>query len=356
MNHLKYYYILVIIIIQSVSGCTKNSKTNDPVLTVFNKHINLTSNKSKINSDEIGELVDLQIFDSVLLWNEMFSPKIYKLFNIKTGKLMAQSIRKGRGPNEQSLPNLLTQYDQNTVSTYSRTKKELIFLNLKDILNGDIKFEKTVKVNSNAFQVYPINDTLLISTGIFENGQYSIFNISSQKTSAFLKYPPLKNDVNEKTKGFIFQNEISLKPDKKKFVSVYSSQSIIEICSIQDGSIKREHLTTYEIPEVILKNGSPVYPKDSKFAFHSVSSNNEHIHLIYSGRSYADHGEYRYGGNNLLVYDWNAKPILRYKLDRYLLRATIDYASMILYGYTIHPNTGNPEIVTYNLSNNENAH
>jgi hypothetical protein len=74
-----------------------NSK-RDPVISEFTHVVKLKGSDVPIRSDQLGEVVDMKIMDSLLVLNEMFSDRIYKVFDITTGRLIQKCINKGKGP------------------------------------------------------------------------------------------------------------------------------------------------------------------------------------------------------------------------------------------------------------------
>lgn len=304
--------LLVIILITIITSCS--NKIIDPVLSDFTEVINLKGTTSQIESSKLGEVVDMIIIDTVLVINEMFNDYIFKLFDIKSGKLICNCIRKGKGSNEMISPRLITSYNKDIFTTYEGNKKELIYISINDLLSKDFKFYKSDKIElSGAFTLFPINDSMMISTGAFEKGRYCLYNKNLGKGVIKFDYPYDEKHKNEilVVKGFAFQGEISIKPDLTKFTMACSTSGNIEIYRLSGNDFERVFKKVYSLPQYENINNHGVgFSKKNKIAFISLFSSDKYIYTIYSGGSMEESGQEYYHGNNLLVYNWEGQPIL----------------------------------------------
>lgn len=350
MKYNQSYYCLLLFLLL---GCNLKI-TKDAFLTDFNKTIHLTMEKSLIKSSNIGEIVDMLVIDSFLVSNEIFTSKIFKLYSIQTGKLISNFIDKGRGPNEMLFPHILNCYDATHFTTFDNNNKELIYFSLDDFCKLNFRFNKKEKIEFNSTKSfaavsYLLNDSTVLCTGFFEKSQYILYNLKSKSVKYFLDYPSdpkHKGETNE-IKGTAFQGQISVKPDRKKFAN--ATGAILEICEFNDNEIKRLFRKIYYFPEYKVIQNHAAFVRTQPYAFHSITSTDSYIYMIYSGRSMQDFGEEYYAGNNLLVFDWNGNPVTRFVLDRYLKNFTLNEKEMKIYGYSTNPNSGEPEIITYQI-------
>jgi hypothetical protein len=334
-----------------VNGC--NTKYNDPVLDNFKRTQKLKHFPSRIESDSIGAIIDLLIMDSVLVTNNMYEEFVYRLYNINTRQPIINCVKKGRGPFEVLQPNLLNR-DSNTIfSTFDVNSRSLIFYTISDLINGILGSIKVVRLDYNIFRAIPINDSLVLCTGAFENGEFILINMNSKNIISTLNYPKSKEfeSISDFTRGFVLQGELALRPNNVEFVKVAGSAGIIEIGKIVNGKMKRVISEEYYYPTFKLNGKFPVYAKETKFAFHSLIATEDHFYVIYSGNSIADKGKEFTSGEHILIYDWELNPIIHCKLDRELKRMSINIERNIAYGYSINSISGEPEIVCYELPN-----
>ncbi|MCK9413562.1 MAG: TolB-like 6-bladed beta-propeller domain-containing protein [Prolixibacteraceae bacterium] len=352
MNYKHFYYCLLLMQL----GCN-SATTKDPILADFSKTMQLKMENSSIKSSDIGEIVDMLVIDSLLISDEIFSKKIFKLYNKRTGKLLSNFIDKGRGPNEMLFPRILNYYNSDYFTLFDEDKRELIYFSLNEIRNKNYQFycKKNVELTADesfATKSYLLSDSMLLCTGFFANGQYALYNLNSKNTNFFLDYPYDENHKGEsnRIKGTAFQGEISIKPDRKKFAN--ATRRIFEICEIQQTDIKRIFRKIYFFPEYKVIHNSAAFLSTQPYGFHSITSTDTYVYLIYSGRSMKEYGNEYYAGNNLLVYDWDGNPVVNFILDRYLKSFALDVKQMKIYGYCTNPISGEPEIVTYQLPQN----
>ena len=348
MIHALYIFILVCI----GFSCSIDSRRS--VLSDFDNTTNIKLTVLPIESVELGELMDMVPFDSILIVNEVFKEKIFKCFFVKNGYKASTFINRGKGPNELMFPGLLCNLNNNIFSTYDANQKQLVYFNVNDIIRNIYKFEKVINIDLPGlivFQSYPLNDSLIIFTGIFEEGKYCLFNSVSGNTIIDVEFPTDEEhqEENNYIKSMAHQGEIAIKPDKKKFVFVCRN-GYFDICSVSQDGIYLEKRNLYYLSEYkSIKNNVVAHSSKSEYAFHSVETTDSCIYMIYSGRTQDEFGSEYIAGNNILVYDWNGNPVVNFKTDRYLHRMTIDRNNLIIYGYCINPVTGEPEIVTGQL-------
>jgi hypothetical protein len=331
------------------SGCT--TQNSDSVLHEFKVTKKLTHIQSNIKNDDIGEVVDILVKDTILITNQMFNEYIFKIFNVKTGETLCQCISKGKGPGEMLKPNLINEYNDSLFSTFDVNRKELIYCSYDGLCHEDPNSIIYHKLNYNAFRAYPLNDSLVICTGIFDEGQFILVNMHSKKIIATQDYPSIDNlgKFNNVIKGLLLQGEMALRPGHAEFVYVCNGADIIEMGNIHDNLINNTLTKVYSLPKFEVRGNTPVHPKESKFAFHSLIGTQKYFYVIYSGNSMAEKGSEFTAGRNLLVYNWKGEPIINFELDRAIKRMTFDERKRIIYGYCTAPTTGEPEFVTYQL-------
>lgn len=343
--------ILINTILILISGCFQTSQ--EPVLDDFEKTINIKGNSSLIKSRDIGDVVDLIIFDSILVVNEAFQKKIFKYYDINTGIKIDGFINKGKGPNELSFPRLLYKLNDRIFTTYDESKKVLIYFYINDILKKKYQFGEKIEfdnVNLSIFRIYPISDTLFIILGAFEEGKYCLYNNQTKKTTLHISFPVDKRyeKISNYLKGWAHQGELAVKPDRSKFVFVCKN-GYFDICSIDNNELTLKKRKVYFQSEYKTMNGAVAHSSKSKYAFRSVSSSDKFIYMIYSGRTKEESGDEYFAGNNILIYDWNGFPVCNLRTDRFLKKITVDEKNQVVYGYCTNPSTGEPEIIKYEL-------
>ncbi|MGV8139559.1 MAG: BF3164 family lipoprotein [Mangrovibacterium sp.] len=321
----------------------------DPVTAEFVNVKKLKGTVVPIKSIDLGEVVDMEIMDSLLVLNEMFSDKIYKVFNINTGKLLEKGINKGKGPNELIYPGRMHVLGKSKFAQYDRGKKELDIFDVKG--KPLLQFRNTLKVETGGFEIYPVNDSILLCTGIFEKGRYCLANLKSGKSQISGLYPEFQttSKLNDANLAMIYQPEITIKPDRKQFACFEGSTGYFEIANIANLSTKRSCIRSYFGPGISMREGHAVNSRGNLYTFHSVTSTNNYIYVIYAGKSREEFESECYAGDNLLVYNWQGKPLVNYKLDRSLKIMTLDKDKMIIYGFSTNPVIGEPEVIKYQL-------
>lgn len=349
-HEMKNVYFIFIIFLSCAS-----TNNGDKVLADFVKTKDLSSIKSPIQSAKLGKMADILIMDSTLIYSEVFNDYIFKLYNIKTGELLCESIKTGKGPNELLYGNLLMKLNDSIFVTYESGRNELVYISVNDLLHGVDKFEKIINFDTKVIRAYHVKDSLMLCTGQFVEGKYCLSNRKTKSNIYKLDYPSnSKNEsVDNSIKALAYQGQICINPKANKFVNIISASGILEICSISENNIKRECQKIYSLPEYkIFHFGDETITgssKNSKLAYLDVDVDNKYIYVLYSGMTREEIGEDLFGGRNLLVYDWEGNPIVNYKLDRLIASITLNKDNMKLYAYSVNPKNFKPEIVIYQL-------
>ncbi len=201
-------------------------------------------------------------------------------------------------------------------------------------------------------KTYPINDSLTISTGVFESGRYCLYNRYSGTSLIKFDYPYNKEHRNESkiALGLAYQGLITIKPDRTRFAFAASSSGNFEIYELLSNDFERVSQKIYFLPKYMNDNNkSTVFLKNNKRGFISIASTEEYIYVVYSGRSREDYEMDTYNGDNILVYDWNGHPLLRFKLERNIKNMALDKDGKKMFAYSINQVSGEPEIISYEL-------
>lgn len=349
MKHFLTLFILLIIQ-YSCSGTGKK----DNVLVTFDKEKTLDIKKTKISSDDLGEIMQIHVFDSLLLVSQINQEYIYSIFNLNNGKLIKEVVRRGNGPNEIVFPQGVAKYNDTLFSFYEGNKDKLFFYNILSLINGEDNPLKIISLNNRmGLRYYPLNDSILIGTGIYEKGRYCYINLKNGFTDFYLDYPlndKLKN-LSNRHKGMAFQSSVCIHPDKDRFVSTTSGSAIFEILKINNPIIDRIIRHIYYFGEHKIIYGNIASSKESPLAFLGIEANSEYIFALYSGKSIAKEGESYIFCNNLLVYDWNGTPLINVKLKTGIKSIALDNESSKIYGFTVNNETALPEIVELDITN-----
>jgi len=328
-----------------------NNDMDDPVLSDFKKSSYLQCTVTKIKSSEIGIIVDISVIDSFLILSEHQTDLIFKVFSTNTDRLLCNSVRKGRGPDEISFPTVINEYQNDVFTMYDAGLKKLNFLSVNNMIKGNSKFLRSEKITNSAFKTYPVNDSMFLSTGTFEEGRYCLYNKNTGTNKIMLDYPYDVKHKNENNliKGFAYQGEIAIKPDLKRFVSICNTAGIIEICELHSYDIKRIYRKIYFLPEYRNIGMNAAFLKSNKFGFHSPSVTNSYIYIIYSGQSIES--PHYTSGKFLLVYDWSGTPLIYFNLDRWIDKMALDRKNNTIYCVSMNPESYENEIVLYKIPN-----
>ena len=184
-----------------------------------------------------------------------------------------------------------------------------------------------------------------ISTGLFKEGMFAIWN-----NDVFLNYVykyPKDNFDDDKMlyKAMAYQVKIVVNERLNRILFCSSKFSYFEIFQLFDGdlqSIKKEYRGKYKYDISNDENFVYAHPfEDNIEGFIDACSTDEYIYILYSGRSIEDPAinthEQACLSNQILVYDWDGNPIVKYTSDIDLKYICVNDNGKIIYSIAYDP-------------------
>lgn len=180
----------------------------------------------------------------------------------------------------------------------------------------------------------------VLSTGLYTQGRYQLYNTRSGETNYYLSYPnhPQWPNINEETKAILYSsNALKVRPDNSAFVCADMYSGIMDICSIQNGEIKTIKQICFNYPKVYIKQEkgqSPevAYSRDSRLGFSDISVTNDRIYALYSGKTYREDSNSMRESSNLLIFDWNGNLLRSFKIETPLTLLSFKEMEHAIYG------------------------
>ena len=326
--------------------------SQERINTYFNnvKTIKLKSIKVEIKNEKeifFTDVIYLDYIDNLLILSDDDPNFTMKILNLETGYLRKFG-RKGRGPNE-----LQKRFSRFSVD-YTSNK-----LYISDFPN---------------FYVYSIDD---LKKGI-DDIPISKFNLPSDKGSSFLsstysngkiigntyEYPLEIYNINTKS-GFgkfeynnggalVNQSGFYSHPIEDKIAYLETFSDKMGIYSIKGNNVKLKELPWDYKSKVKTKTvGKKTYAKQSKLGFINGTTSEKYIFTLYSGKQYSDSESFFLGNLTDVVYvfDWETRPIKKYKLDKEVRAISYDKKNNVIYA-SCYDELGTPYIAKFELDDN----
>jgi hypothetical protein len=180
----------------------------------------------------------------------------------------------------------------------------------------------------------------VLSTGLYTQGRYQLYNTKSGETNYYLSYPnhPQWPNINEETKSILYaSNALKVRPDNSAFVCADMYSGIMDICRIQNGEIKTIKQICFSYPKVYIKQEKDkapevAYSRDNRLGFSDISVTNDRIYALYSGQTYREDSNTIRESSNLLIFDWNGNLLRSFKIETPLTLLTFKEIEHAIYG------------------------
>jgi hypothetical protein len=305
---------------------------------------------------------DFIIMDSIIIILDVYENNCLSIFDLENEILIGRFLHRGEGPNEVISPFQINRFrDTRNFDIYDVQLKRNMIFNLDSILASGILIatmkQDFLKTKNNSFHFYRIcriSNDLIFGTGLILNGRYGLYNKDSNKIKTFFEYPKDGNNVKDEIKSMAYQSDLGMSIDGKKIVSTTRTGAILEILDVQNPQApkkEKEHIFFYPKykPDYMSGGGVGIIPdKKMKRGFLSVSTTNDHIYTLFSGRSYEKYGSEALKGNSIIVFDWKGNPIKTLKLPEDVSNFCVNLNGDFLFCLVHNPN---PKIIKYEIPN-----
>lgn len=342
---MKYIFALFCLAILNTSCKNKELKSEIFPSTIKINHSNIFNEEKPIFIG--GEMLFFKSDSSLIVHNFKNDSLLIKL-NLKDKKI-AYYLPVGNGANEFIHINIAQRNSDSTFLFQDMNSAQLYQMN---ILSGEIKRDFSYKDNR-CMEVVKI-DSNYISTGIYQEGMFAIWN-NNNIPYYTCEYPQDKVDNSKMAcKAMAYQGKILANKELKRILFCSSQFSYFELFQFDNqkmNTIKKSYLGEYEYitsPDDNSIFGHPL--RSNREGYIDADATDKRIYLLYSGRSIEDPNittlEKASLSNQILVYDWEGIPLLKYETDVDLQKICVNSAENIIYGIAYNPD---PEIVYFKL-------
>ena len=317
MKTLLLFLSICFLFIQCSSG---NGDDGKPY--VFDKQENIDFNS--IDYPEIlGISMQLVKIDSLLLINDFHGDTLINVFNLNSGKIVKRLIPKGSGPGELISPLDIQLCDRN-LYVLCRPKFSLNHGSVDSVTAGSFVISNDGLLPQKSDRFIPLTENQFVFSGLW-NKRYILYNPSkASEIKEFGDYPNYwegEKDFPENAKAMFHQSRFIKHPSKPYFASC--SSFVLEIYEYDSTGINLPQLvfkkqlgnysynyTAGNILTANVKDGSDPEAKE-------LTCSAKYIYVVIQS------GEDR-KKSNIMVLDWDGKPVKLFKSDKTITCLSID--------------------------------
>lgn len=252
-------------------------------------------------------------------------------------------VDRGNAPGELISPSSIQQMNGH-VYVYDIGRKTIFEIqeNLKDSLLTLSQY-RTLEMDSRPFLINLLPNGHILASGIFHNSWVSYFDRENEMVSC-LPFPTFDETdmLSDVSLSVLYLSTFtSVKPDGNKMVCATQTCGVLSFCTISPNAIAISKQIKYYPPEYNVPKpdhpGMIVYSRDNKAGFCAVASDDKHVFVLYSGRTFNSHNNLSHHCEHLLVYDWEGNPLRHIVLNKPLYSMSYDIENKIIYGIGYDP-------------------
>lgn len=284
------------------------------VFIEFHDNINQKAKVVHFPKREILNPIMIACSSHVIALSDIFKPTFLSLYDYSKEAFIGHYLQKRMGPDDVSM---MTTFKSHGDEFYfwDINKRALSFVkaDAPDHIARSISF---TKVHPNLLKVYKISEDRSLATGAFPDSPFAILDNTSNSIINFFgvyPYDDFDNKLTDKDKANQCSWYIHYEPSKMKMVAAALSGEFITFYDMKD--LNNPTLIKKKGNLLPAYNGSRVSP-DNIYSFIDVTGNSKFCVALYWGKTRKEfpHPDV-FGGNKLLIYDWNGNPIKTIQLN-----------------------------------------
>ena len=282
--------------------------------------------------NEILNPIMIACTDKAIALSNIFKPTYLSLYDYRNRSFAGHFLHAGRGADEVSL--MTTFKSESDGFHFWDPNKHLLSSVKADtpwLISKSVSF---AKANDQIFKVYRLNDDMSLGTGPFKGRPFAILdNTADSITTLFGSYPLPEDNLNDSQKAYACQWNCHYNPDLKRMAAATTCGSFIAFYDLKDMDepvlIRRKGNILPKFEKS--KGGTVKFLPDNIYGFIDVAGNYHYCVALYWGQTYNDFPTGLFGGNILLIYDWEGQPIKAIRLKHVYRAITIMPDSDIIF-------------------------
>jgi hypothetical protein len=348
--------IIVCLFLLCCTAC--ENKSIYSVVDLFNKTEDLASQTFEIAGfrENILNPADMEIINNKLVLLDVQASVPFSIIDLEKQKYVKSFGMKGEGPGE--IVGVMDFYvncdgtginfwDAMLKRLYSCNKDSMLLYNNKCGINIFEKVKNKKLFNNFFLNIIQLNESLYLGLGSSGNKRFSLINIKTNKVSFTGEYPKeLSTKIDPVVSTIAYNGTIRYNKEKNRIVFISRKSEMIELFDVKDSSL-----------ELIYGNYSTTPISEQKTKDNDrgrnigIAVSDNYIFILCQPRAkVANIQEDKRrvpSANDVLVFNWDGKPVIHYKLDKKVTSVSVTKDSKRLYALI---NNEEPQIIYYDLT------
>jgi hypothetical protein len=322
--------LVVLIVVCSISSCDRKIETNIVYFDSFPKSVDIIL-QEVITPPVTPFIGDMVMLDSTLVVVDLFSDTLFHFFKLPELNYKGGFTRKGVGPVDEVMvfPYL---HRMDSSSFMYRTLNDV---KVARVHNDTCFVEKNIILPHEFIDVVQldlVNGNLLFGIDNSRKTQEELVGFDLKNKHHFDfggEYPDIEFEIESKDYMQVFAKLLAAKEGDSKLAVLYLSFPILRIHNIENNDmIEVRFRNNQRSPAALYRNTFSVANlNETTLNYLKLKTTKSYIYGLYSGKT---HGELETQekrtadyGTEIHVWDWNGKPIARYKLDKYMFSFSV---------------------------------
>ena len=345
--------IPLLCVLLSLSNC--NSNTSEDILKKFPKPQLLTQKLDlPIEKDSLGRVEGLLCDENNLIVYDFYGGNSYTLFDINTGEYLTRFGVIGQGAGE--IPIGCKGYLSNgNFVIFNDQIKQVFQYNLDSLRKGGsslfpTRIAKYQISDTQISRLIALNENLFVAAGNHKEGsQYILFDRNSYVKDAQVKtYNADDERFNMYTRFLSNQGDLVKHPHENLLAYSLNFSSNVDFFKVVNNQIVPIKSLRYKNPaykpivesEVLYK---AVPTQEAITGYIQLCSTSQYVYALYSGKKLYENWM---KSKDILVFDWEGTPVIRYSLDKEAYYIAVNENQQKLYVAT-KDELGSWEIICY---------
>lgn len=315
-----------------------------------------------INDSLLKDPWAISVLDSFIVIANTKGEPVLEVFDFDGNKI-EETLSYGKGPNEiLCVGNLQPITNSNSLYVVDLFTKKILYLNIDSLvllkeryLPKQIFSVSDDKIDNLAFTKPIIWGDSMIAHSIKNDGRLVMLENNGKEIGYFGEFPN-KNKVNSKMPDYanttLYSGGATLSPNSKKLAFVTYSAGMMDLFDLSKDGISTTwsnciylpvHLTLFQNGDII----SLAHTEKAIAGYQDISSNNEYVFAIYSGKQFKD-PTYSFA-NEIHISSWDGKFQYNFHTDNLLSRVAACRNENVIYAISQNK-LGAPEVLKFNFS------
>jgi hypothetical protein len=302
-----------------------------------------------------GQPLDVLCLDSVIMvYDEKSNINLFHLVSLNHPEEVLSFGRKGQGVNEFIMPFDIQVIGKNRIGVFDMMQKTLYGIDLSTVDKQNDDYSILAKDTLfGTIKMFPTLYNSFVKLGFYEDCMLRLNYDEKQQEKLYGEYPYKDMDekkIENRIRAMAYQGSICLNPYGDKFVFAVNRADIIYFYKVlpEEIILTKHYELSYPqyLPHADDKSRSASMAANNNRTFISVTTSNDYVYALYSGKSMQESGTKSLEGNVIYVFDWEGNPIKKYNLNCPITHISVNNENSVLYAFSNMPD---PQLIEFEL-------